>query len=97
VANLASVEIVYDDKHPECFWVCSVTSAHYENLIGCWWQVFDQNGRSVSWERSLGWNKDGSGSALTAMAAAKKAARYRIRKAQASFDKQQAEWESEAP
>lgn len=88
MANIPYVEIHKDPRgHP---WVVVVTSArHYEDgFLGCHWQLYSaMHGKLESYGYSKGYGGDGRGSALTAMANAKKAMRRRWKKLRCSSAK----------
>jgi len=75
--NLPSVEIVRSRHDPARFWVAVQTSGAPDNFCGCYWQLYDDRGKLVSYGESRGWNGNGAGSALSAMKLAKTAARRR--------------------
>lgn len=79
MANLAYVETVRQGEH---VMICIVNSAHHGScgFRGCWWQLYDQDGKSQGHGMSKGWDKDGAGSALSAMKLAKAAAKRRLKR-----------------
>jgi hypothetical protein len=73
--NLPTVEIV---EHCGVKMICVVTSGFPDNFRGCYWQLYDLDGKIVGYGESKGWGGNGAGSALTAMKNAKTSARRRI-------------------
>ena len=74
--NLPSLEIV---ETCGVKMICVVTSGSPDNFRGCYWQLYDLDGKLVSYGHSKGYGGTGMGSALTAMKQAKASARRRMR------------------
>ena len=69
--------IIYSKHCEGVFWCAVVNSGSPDGFKGCYWQLYDRNGDTVSYGESKGWSGDGAGSALSAMKLAKAAARRR--------------------
>lgn len=81
MANIPYVEVHKDPKGNP--WVIIVNSArpHDDGFLGCHWHLYScAHGKLESYGFSKGYGGDGAGSALTAMANAKKAMRRRWKK-----------------
>lgn len=77
MANLADVRFL--DAPDGRKWVAVVTSAtqHHDGFRGCWWELYDPNGKRSASGLSRGWDKEGAGSALSAHDYARRAAKRR--------------------
>lgn len=75
--NVPQVEVIVSRHDDARRWFAVVTSGSPDRFDGCYWHLYDMDGRTVSYGSSKGWNGKGAGSALTAMKLAKAAARRR--------------------
>jgi hypothetical protein len=78
--NVPSVK-TYRTKHSaSATWFAVVNSGAPDRFPGCYWFLYDESGRTISYGESKGWSGDGAGSAISAMRLAMAAARRWDRK-----------------
>lgn len=79
MGNVASVSTIKGETKI-LFAVVNSTTVYSDGFKGCNWYLYDEDGKTISYGYSRGWDKQGAGSRISAMKNARASARRHLKR-----------------